>query len=88
MDLGLADWLSRLGPLELVEVLRDVLAAEANRVGSGPGVVHFSREVNRRDGGVDGTTDLPADARPIFCPGPGPGRSSRALIPEPTSPRS
>src|SRR6266536_881637 len=70
MDLGLADWLSRLGPLELVEVLRDVLAAEANRVGSGPSVVHFSREVNRRDGGVDGTTDLPADARPIFCPGP------------------
>src|SRR6266498_275982 len=70
MDLGLADWLSRLGPLELVEVLRDVLAAEANWVGSGPGVVHFSREVNRRDGGVDGTTDLPADARPIFCPGP------------------
>ncbi len=70
MDLGLADWLSRLGPLELVEVLRDVLAAEANRVGSGPGVVHFSREVNRRDGGVDGTTDLPAEARPIFCPGP------------------
>ena len=70
MDLGLADWLSRLGPLELVEVLRDVLAAEANRLGAGPGVVHFSREINRRDGGVDGTTDLPADARPIFCPGP------------------
>jgi hypothetical protein len=70
MDVGLADWLSRLGPLELVEVLRDVLAAEANRVGAGPGVVHFSREINRRDGGVDGTTDLPADARSIFCPGP------------------
>jgi hypothetical protein len=70
MDVGLADWLSRLGPLELVEVLRDVLAAEANRVGGGPGVVHFSREINRRDGGVDGTTDLPADARPIFCSGP------------------
>ncbi len=70
MDLGLAGWLSRLGPQEVVEVLRDVLAAEANRVGAGPGVVHFSREVYRKDGGVDGTTDLPADARPIFCPGP------------------
>jgi hypothetical protein len=70
MDRGLGDWLSRLGPQELVEVLRDVLAAEANRVGAGPGVVHFSREVYRKDGGVDGTTDLPADTRPIFCPGP------------------
>lgn len=70
MDRGLADWLSRLGPQELVEVLRDVLAAEANRVGAAPGVVHFSREVYRKDGGVDGTTDLPANARPIFCPGP------------------
>jgi hypothetical protein len=45
MDLGLAGWLSRLGPQETVEVLRDVLAAEANRVGAGPGVVHFSREI-------------------------------------------
>src|SRR6266702_451494 len=70
MDLGLAGWLSRLGPQEVVEVLRDVLAAEANRVGAGPGVVHFSREIYRKDGGVDGTTDLPAGARPIFCPGP------------------
>jgi hypothetical protein len=69
MDRGLADWLSRLGPQELVEVLRDVLGAEANRVGAAPGVVHFSREVYRKDGGVDGATDLPASARPIFCPG-------------------
>jgi len=72
MDRGLADWLSRLGPQELVEVLRDVLAAEANRVGAGPGVVHSSGEIYRKDGGVGGTTDLPADARPIFCPGPRP----------------
>lgn len=70
MDRGLADWLSGLGPHELVEVLRDVLAAEANRVGAGPGVVHFSGEIYRKGGGVDATTDLPADARPIFCPGP------------------
>src|SRR5712691_10541882 len=54
MDRGLADWLSRLGPQELVEVLRDVLGEEANR----------------KDGGVDGSADLPASARPIFCPGP------------------
>jgi hypothetical protein len=32
MDLGLADWLSRLGPLELVEVLRIIgTASDASR---------------------------------------------------------
>jgi hypothetical protein len=70
MTAGLVEWLRRLGPQELVEVVRDVLSAEANRTGGGPGTVHFSQDIYIKDGGIDGATDLPAHARALFCPGP------------------
>jgi hypothetical protein len=59
-----------LQPRELVEVLRDFLGAEANRVDGGVGDVHFSTAVYTSDGGVDGRTDLPLGARQLFLPGP------------------
>jgi hypothetical protein len=42
-------WFKGLQPLELVEVLRDFLGAEANRVDGSTGDVHFSTAIyNRR----------------------------------------
>jgi hypothetical protein len=67
---SLSRWLRGLQPLELVEVLRDFLGAEANRVDGSTGDVHFSTAIYTPDGGVDGRTSLPTLARALFLPGP------------------
>lgn len=67
---SLSRWFRTLQPLELVEVLRDFLGAEANRVDGSTGDVHFSTAITVGDGGVDGRTSLPISARSLFLPGP------------------
>jgi hypothetical protein len=71
---SLSRWLKGLQPRELVEVLRDFLGAEANRVDGNIGEVHFSADIYTSDGGVDGYTSLPPQPGPCFYLAPERGR--------------
>jgi hypothetical protein len=63
-------WILGLEPSRAVMVMRALLSAEATHTGATPGTVTMTGNIYVPDGGVDGHTDLPADARSPFPIGP------------------
>ena len=62
----LRTWLLSLNPTEAVALIRRLLIAEAGRSNAAAGAVSMPGNVFRPDGGVDGHSDLPANALEPF----------------------
>ena len=64
------DRIKELDPVRAVDLFRDLLYAEAFRLGLPPDRVHISADVNTADGGIDASVDppLPSSTGPLSLP--------------------
>src|SRR5713101_7526230 len=72
-------WIVGLDDSGAVALIRSLLLAEANRLRVDLGLVRITRNVNARDRGIDGRTDLPPNVESMHPRGPLSARRPRRL---------